>query len=169
MKRNILVLAAAAAVLITGPVLAQGIGVAPPVTVPWGDWIDAGITQVILPILGTVITAAVLWASQYLPASLRAYVTAKNTAALNQLLVPAIATGFKDVATAVEGKTLSFSVGSPEVSSALQYALDHGASYLVKWAGGPEGIQQKIVARVAMATSPVAKAVAAVTTTPTPK
>jgi hypothetical protein len=125
------------------------------VVIPWGDWLDAAIQQVVLPLLATVIAGLVAWASAFLPASLRALVNAKNTAAVEQLLVPAISTGIKKIAADASGKTLDVAVGSAVVAEATQYALDHGPDYLIKWAGGAEGIRQKIIARLPVTTAPI--------------
>lgn len=154
-----LILAAAVAILLLSlPALADVAAPAtttivtttgvPPVVIPWGDWLDAAITQVVLPILAMIVSALVAWAATFLPASLRAFVTEKNTKAVDQLLTNAVANGLKQVDAEAQGKTLNVAVGSKAVAQATQYALDHGAPYLIKWAGGAEGIQQKIVARL---------------------
>lgn len=127
---------------------------APAVKIPWGDWLDAAISQIVIPLLGMILlgilTTAAAIVSPYLPGWARGIVTAKNIAALDQLLVPSIATGLKAVGSDVAGKTIDVPTKNAAVASAADYAVQHGSAALIKWAGGPEGIRQKIQARFDM-------------------
>lgn len=131
----------------------------PAVSIPWGDWLDAAINQIVVPLLGVVVLAGLTWIgallAPLLPPALRGFVNAKNTAALEQLIVPALATGLKSVGTTVSGQQVSIPVQSQAIATAADYAVAHGSASLVKWAGGPEGIRQKIEARLAMLTTGV--------------
>ena len=118
------------------------------VSVPWGEWLSTGIEQIIIPILATVLLAILAWAAKFLPASLRAYATTKNTAAVEQLLQKAISFALNKAALASVGQSVTIPVGSAAVTDALNYAIQHGPDWLLKWAGGTTGIQQKIVARL---------------------
>lgn len=143
---------------------------APAVVIPWGDWLDAAINQVVIPLLSVVVLSLITIAgaklAPLLPTWLQGMVNAKNTTALEQLIVPAIATGLKSVGSSVNGETVSIPVQSQAVATAADYAVAHGSAALVKWAGGPEGIKQKIEARLAMITTGVtAQATSTVPTT----
>jgi len=118
------------------------------VSIPWGNWLDAFIAQIILPILSVLIVSAVAWAAKFLPASLRAYATTKNTAAVEQLLGKAISFGLTKVEGAAAGQTLTVPVGSSVLATSAQYAVDHGPTWLLNWAGGEQGIREKILARL---------------------
>ena len=127
---------------------------APPIVIPWGDWLDAIINQIVLPLLAIIVsglvTAAVAIITPRLPSWLQGYFNAKNTAALEQILVPAIATGLKNTATNVQGQAISFNAQSPAVDKAAQYVIDHGPANIIAWAGGPAGIRAKVQARFDM-------------------
>jgi len=131
----------------------------PSVSIPWGDWLDAAINQIALPLLSLVVaglvTVAAAKITPLLPPWLRGTVNANNTAALEQLIVPALATGLKSVGADVSGKAIDVPVQSQAVATAADYAVAHGSAALVNWAGGPEGIKQKIAARLAMLTTGV--------------
>ena len=118
------------------------------VSVPWGGWISAGIEQIILPILATVLFGLLTWTAKFLPASLRAYADSKNTAAVEQLLQKAITFGLNKVEGAAAGQALSIPIGSAVLAQSAQYAIDHGPAWLLQWMGGEDGIRQKILARL---------------------
>ena len=143
---------------------------APQIIIPWGDWLDAIINQIIIPIMGAVILGFVTWAAArlapLLPANLRALVNAKNTAAIEQLLAPAIANGLKQAAANAAGQQVKLDANSPAVANAAQYAIDHGPAKLIEWAGGPQAIREKIAARIAMMEQAPAPTVVAVTAQP---
>lgn len=139
-----LLIAAALALAVCSPAFAD----ANTVSAPWGNWVSAGIEQVVLPILAAVLLALLTWAAKFLPASLRAYATTKNTAAVEQLLEKAISFGLKKVAGASAGQSLTLTLGSDVLAQAAQYAIDHGPGWLLDWAGGEDGIRQKILARL---------------------
>jgi hypothetical protein len=122
------------------------------VTIPWGDWLSAFIVQVIMPILGVIIAAFVTWAvarlAPLLPAGLRSFITAQNTAAAEQLLSRAVGYALNKAALDTKGQAIAVPVGNAQVGVAVDYAVTHGAPALVDWLGGAAGIQQKIVARL---------------------
>jgi hypothetical protein len=128
------------------------------VTVPWGDWLSAGIEQIVIPILAAVLLALLAWAAKFLPASLRAYATTKNTAAVEQLLQKAISFALNKAALASAGQSISVPVGSATIANALSYAVAHGPQWLLDLAGGTTGIEQKIIARLPVTSAPPAVA-----------
>jgi hypothetical protein len=67
---------------------------------------------------------------------------------LDQLLLKSIDGAINSTAGAVKGKSLNVNVGSEVFAKALQYAIDNGQAALLKWAGGQDGIAQKLVARI---------------------
>lgn len=144
-----IVLLVAGVVVVAVPVFAAE---APPdaaaVTVPWGNWLDAFIVQIVLPILATVLLAILAWAAKFLPASLRAYATTKNTAAVEQLLQRAITFGLNMIQGAAAGQTLSVPLGSAVLATSAQYAIDHGPAWLLQVMGGEQGVREKILARL---------------------
>lgn len=136
--------------LLAGPAFADTAVTTTTTTVsfPWGDWISAGIEQIVLPILATVLLATLTWAAKFLPASLRAYATTKNTAAVEQLLQRAITFGLNKVEGAAQGQTLTVPVGSEVLANSAQYAIDHGPVWLLQAMGGEQGVREKILARL---------------------
>ena len=127
------------------PALAQTI-VAPvvagttAVALPWGDWaIAAGheLAAIVVPMLG----ALVMWAiHRYVPIA-GMFVT--------QGLVDKLVANARDYAlNAVEGaakdRVLTVPVGSEVVAAAAQRAVDVGLPWIVRQAGGAEGIAEKV-------------------------
>lgn len=126
----------------------------PTVQIPWGNWLDAAINQIVVPILSAIVLGALsllaIWITPLLPSWMRGIITQKNIVALDQLIVPSLATGLKAVGSDVSGKSINFGIKDAAITAAANYAIDHGSAALIKWAGGPEGIRQKIQARFDM-------------------
>lgn len=122
----------------------------PAVTVPLGEWV-AGVVNFIIPALGVVLMGFVTYAAKFLPATLQSYVTAQNTQAVEQLLERAITFGLNKVVGATAGDALTVPVGSQVLAEAAQYAIDHGPDKLIAWAGGEDGLREKILARLKLA------------------
>lgn len=78
------------------------------------------------------------------------YVTGEMIKRVDQLLVPAIQSGINKAALGIP-PTMTVSVNSSIVAHALEYAIKWGPSYLIKWMGGIEGIEAKIIARIKFA------------------
>lgn len=145
MKRFPLLAAlAAACILVPAVAFAQSTTA---VSVPVGDWlgyVDAAL-QTVLIALVTAVVAVVL---KFVPAGLRGILTSILTPQVEQLLANAIGYGINTVTGAEKGKTLDINVGNAVAAQALQYVIDHGTGWLVSWAGGPDAILQKIIARL---------------------
>lgn len=112
------------------------------VVIPWGDWLAAIINE-----SGPVLLAIALWLIRKLPA---AWLSEQNIKRIDHLLDRAISYGINTVAGAAKGKELSADVGSEVVAQALNYAIEHGPGSLVGWAGGENGIREKIIARLSL-------------------
>lgn len=124
------------------------------VAVPWGDWL-ASILADAAGVLAVVIMAVV---TRFLPASLKAWLTAQRTAQVEQLLERALGYAATKIAASVRGQVLTLDARNRLVADALRYAVEHGPEKLVDWMGGAKGIEEKILAR--LPTSPSVKAVA---------
>jgi hypothetical protein len=134
--------------------------IAPPdtvVTVPWGDWLGPVLMDA-AGLLATVIMAVVL---RFLPASLRAWLTAQRTAQLEQLLERALGYAAQKTAVAVQGRTFEVDVHTELLAKGAQYAINNGPKKLIEWAGGEKAIIDKLTARI-----PTSPSVKAVTLTP---
>ena len=117
------------------------------VVVPVGDWVSA-IVPTVESILGVVLTIVLTWALRFVPSYLQGIITQQQIAQAEQLLANAIGYGINTVVGAEKGKTLQINVGNAVAAQGVQYALDHGPTWLIDWLGGTEAIQQKIIARL---------------------
>jgi hypothetical protein len=117
------------------------------VVVPVGDWLSS-VVPTIEALLTTVIGLAITWGLRFVPAAIRAFITQQQINQAEQLLANAIGYGINTVVGAEKGRNLEINVGNAVAAQAVQYAIDHGPSWLVGWMGGTEAIQQKIIARL---------------------
>lgn len=112
----------------------------PAVSVPWGDWVVAagdGASAILVPAL----VAGILWAA-------RAYLPILGTF-LSQSLVERLVRNAADyalnaVAGAVKGRALDVPTGSAVIAKAAQRAIDQAPGWLLKEAGGPAGVAEKV-------------------------
>lgn len=130
------------------------------VTVPWGDWV-AQILGAVVMSAGTIAVLIITWALKFLPASLKAYVDEQRIKQAEQLLTNAIAYGANAVAGAARGQELNVELGSKVAAQTVQYAVDNGPGWLIKWMGGPEQVLKKVIARLPLTPDATAGAVAA--------
>nr|USU33871.1 hypothetical protein NG677_09515 [Methylobacterium sp. OTU13CASTA1] len=121
------------------PCAAAGLDAAS-VIVPWGDAAAAvaqAVTGLLLPLAVTAATAALA----RLAGPLRALVTAT----LVERLVRNVGDyAVNAVAGAVRGRTLSVPLGSAVIARAVQRGLDEAPAWLVRAAGGREGLAEKV-------------------------
>lgn len=110
------------------------------VEIPLSSWITAA-GEFIGPLIGV----AILWMIRFLPKQLADFL---KTMRVEQLLQKAISYGINAVAGATKDKPLSINVGSEVLENAIQYVVDNGPGWLIKWAGGEAGIREKIIARM---------------------
>lgn len=110
------------------------------VTFPVDDW-----TNKILPTLGLLITAVVLYALRKLPAPIASIL---GTLPVEQILKRAVDFAINAVGGATKGKKLTFDTGNEVVNRALQYVVDNAPAWLIKFMGGEDMIRQKIIARL---------------------
>ena len=106
----------------------------------WGDALAAlaqGLTSVLVPIAAAVITAA----TARFAGPLRVLVT---TTLVERLVRNTTEYALNAVAGAVRGRTLTVPLGSAVIAAAVQRALEQGAPWLVRAAGGREGIAEKV-------------------------
>ena len=110
------------------------------VVVPWGDAVAVAaqaVTGLLLPLAVTAATAALA----RLAGPLRTLVTAT----LVERLVRNVGDyAVNAVAGAVRGRTLSVPVGSAVIARAVQRGLDEAPAWLVRAAGGREGLAEKV-------------------------
>ena len=117
------------------------------VTLPWGDWLSA-IRGQVAAIAESVAMVIVAFALKFVPPAIKAFLDEQRIKQVEQLLENAIGYGTNAASGAVKGKTLDLNVGVEVVAAALQYAIDNGPGWLVKWMGGTEGVRDKIIARL---------------------
>lgn len=152
------VTAIAVLVALTLPALAQDSST---VTLPWGDWLSAILSEVIL-VAGTAATLLVTWALRYVPDTLKAYITEQHRKAAEQLIQRGIDYAINAVKDFATGKKLDVNVGSQVVAEALNYIIKHGPEWLITWLGGAGAIREKILARLELADGVAAAEVAEV-------
>ena len=133
------------------------------VVVPVGDW-ATNVVPTIEAVLTSIIAIAVTWGMRFVPSAIKAFITQQQINQAEQLLVNAIGYGINTVVGAEKGKTLEINVGNAVAAQGVQYAIDHGPTWLVDWMGGTENIQQKIIARLPLVSgaAPTAIPVAAI-------
>lgn len=141
----------------------------PTIVIPWGDWVHAAITQVIIPVMGVVIMGIITWVASLLPAGIRVWINKKNTDAVEQLLERAIESGLNKVAGAAKHQQLTVDVASPVLAAAGQYAIDKAPGKLVDFMGGAAGVQEAILARLPLSAETSGAEVLATTPEPVAK
>jgi hypothetical protein len=114
------------------------------VVVPVGTWVEQ-VLAAVQSSLAVIIAAVVAWAFRNLPKSV---VSILRTLQIEQVLTRAADYGISATRGAVKGKTLDVNVGNEAVAKAVQYAVDNAPRWLIDWAGGPEAIKDKIIARI---------------------
>lgn len=112
------------------------------VAIPVGDIVSETVAA-LLPVVGGII----IWAFRKLPSNVSAVL---YTMRADQLLEKAVAYGLNAVAGAEKGKVLNVDVGNKVLAEAASYVVDHGASSVVAWLGGPTAIAEKLVARMTL-------------------
>jgi hypothetical protein len=144
MKRFALAALAAACLVATSAVAALADTAAAAasniVTIPYGDYI-----QTALPFVGWAIGLAATYAMRHLPSSL---VAVLKTSMAEQLFARAIDFALNAVAGATKGKKLDATIGNAVIAQAVQYILQYGPGWLVKWLGNEQGLRDRIVARL---------------------
>jgi hypothetical protein len=124
---------------LTTPCAAAGLDPAG-VVVPWGDAVAVAaqaVTGLLLPLAVTAATAAL--------ARLAGPLKVLITATLVERLVRNVGDyAVNAVAGAVRGRTLSVPVGSAVVARAVQRGLDEAPAWLLRAAGGREGLAEKV-------------------------
>lgn len=120
------------------------------VTFQWGDLLAVFLTNLAAnpdSAAWTLFGLVMAWVAARLPAPLQ---WAWRLFQIEQLLEKSLKAGFNSTAGAYEGRALSVNVGNEVIANALQYAIDNGSAAAIKWAGGPEALRQKLLARVTL-------------------
>lgn len=118
------------------------------VSIPYGQWIedlgDIAKSWLIPTVLGmlTYVTG------KYVPLPLRGIANNILRREAEQLLEKAIEYGINATAGAERDKTLTVDVGNEVLRKALNYALSNGWVKLIDFLDGPDGILQKLFARL---------------------
>ena len=114
------------------------------INIPLGSWINdaAGILSAVLVPILLALVARVL---TILPKPIADFV---RTLQVEQLLTRAVTYGINAVKDAEHDKVLSVNVGNAVVAEAANYAIQNGPKWVLDWLGGPDGIKQRILARV---------------------
>lgn len=110
------------------------------VVLPYGDWIAAfgqTLTSILVPLLVTAVTGLV----STLAWPLRLILT---NAMIDRCVRLAVDYAVNAVAGAVKGKALTVPVGSRVISVAVQRAIDSTPAWVMKAAGGPTGIAERV-------------------------
>lgn len=134
LKPILLAASLGAACLATSPTLAAD---GATVTVPIGDWIAAGVTD-----LASVLLAVASYiVARWVPQAVRTYLT-------EQLLQRAVDYAVAVVAGAARGRVLTVPVANQVLAEAMAYAIDH-APGTAKWLG--DTLKPKLLARLGAA------------------
>lgn len=112
----------------------------PVVTIPYGEWIVA-LQGVAVPLF----LGAIAFLVRNLPGSI---VSIIYTSKVQQLLEKGVQFAVNRVAGASRDKKMTVPVANKVVREIVQYAVTEGPAWLIKWAGGPEGIKAKAIARI---------------------
>lgn len=110
------------------------------VILPWGDWVVAFLNMLV-PALISLLVGAILWV-------LKTYVPFLGFF-ISQSLVQRTVQNAVDYATnsidgAVKGQQLAIPVGSAVIAKATQRVVDQAPGWLLKTAGGPTGVAEKV-------------------------
>lgn len=126
----------------------------------WGDFVAILLANLAQPdsVAWTAFGLALTWLVTRLPGPLK---FAYNMFRVEQLLRNAIAGAMNSTAGAVQGKNVNVDVGGEVLAKALQYAIDNGSAALIKWMGGPAGVQQKLIARIPTTEATIGEALVA--------
>lgn len=122
------------------PAMAQQVAGDGQVVVPWGD-VLASSASVLVTLAGSVLALALA----RLPASMLAVI---KTWQVDQLLERSIGYGINMVADAAKGQAMTVPVANKVIEAALEYAIANGSAALIKWMGGKDVIEQKIISRL---------------------
>lgn len=110
------------------------------VVVPWGDGLVAlaqAFTALATPVLAATVAALIA----RIAGPLRLLVT---DALVERLVRNATDYALNAVSGAVRGRTLTVSLGSAVIARAVQRALDEAPGWLIRAAGGGEGVAAKV-------------------------
>lgn len=107
---------------------------------PFGDWIVAAL-QLLTSILEPAAIGAILAALYKVFPAARLFL---STHLVERLVRNAVAYGTNAVEGAVKGRALSVPVGSAVLAESLQYGVTQAPGWLLKFAGGQEGLAEKI-------------------------
>lgn len=110
------------------------------VAFPYGDWIVAAGNEV-SAILVPLLAAAIMWAIRSYVPVLGLFV---QQSLVQRMVQNAIDYGTNAVDGAVKGQQLTVPVGSAVIAKATQRAVDQAPGWLLKAAGGPQGIAEKV-------------------------
>ena len=133
-------LAAVPAALLSSCVPAHAEPVAGALVLPWGDALAAllqGLVGVLVPVGVAVVTTV----TARFAGPLRILIT---TTLVERLVRNATEYALNAVAGAVRGRTLSVPLGSAVIAKAVERALEQGAPWLVRAAGGRAGLAEKV-------------------------
>lgn len=138
MKKSIILLALVATAAAVTPAHAET------VSVPWGDWV-ASVLTIGSDNLLLLVAAFLAFIVRQLPSRIVAIL---QTWQVEQILARAIVAGINKTAGAAQGKAMTVEIANEVIAKAVQYVVDNGPSWLIKWVGGEEGIRDKVIARL---------------------
>lgn len=120
--------------------VAQSVSEATKVTWAWGEAAQsvAGFVMSLLVLVGGYLF-------RKLPENIVGLI---GNARVELLLTNAENWGINAVKDATKDKSMTVDVGNAVLAQALSYALNNGSSWLLNWAGGPDGLAQKLWARL---------------------
>lgn len=130
----------AAFIIYAAPAVAQQVAADGKVVIPWGDMLAASAGT-----LATLAASVLAIALARLPASILAMI---KTWQVDQLLERSIGYGINMVAGAAKGQAMTVPVANKVIEAAVEYAVVNGSAVLIKWMGGKNVIEQKVIARL---------------------
>lgn len=115
------------------------------VTIPVADWLNP-----VLEFLAAIGVGLATWLVGvlvgFLPAWLRPLINTAVQAALAGWIRQAINYAIQQVEGFDQNKTISFQVGSSGLAAALRFLIEHGPTWLLKLAGGPDKLKAQVLA-----------------------
>lgn len=121
------------------------------VTIPYGQYV-AGLGDIakswLQPLLLAALTSVITFA---VPGPLGAIASSYLRSNGEQIISKGIDYGINAAKGATKDGTLTIPVGNKVLAHAVNYIVENGAPKLIEWLGGPDGVAQKVFARLNVA------------------
>lgn len=122
------------------------------VVLNWGDFVAILLANIADPqsVAWTFVAGAIAFVVARLPGPAA---WAFNVFKVDQILIKSLQAAINSTKGATAGQALNVNVGSEVLAKAIQYAVDNGQAWLINWMGGRQGVEQKLIARMELAST----------------